>query len=156
MKTTSLRGTITSRTEVSPSSKTEWIILRSPDSMTLDASAMSTSSRSSVSVENGPSLKPRPGVSALPTRISSRGSGPRTRVIAAQRAGRAERDGVGVLAAERARADADHHERDHQHDGRPRSAPWPTSRRCAGQTNWVTSTIAAISQSSRRNSAVLR
>ena len=34
MKTTSLRGTITSRTMVSPSSKTEWIIFRSPDSIT--------------------------------------------------------------------------------------------------------------------------
>ena len=72
---------------VSPSSKTEWIIFRSPDSITADASAMSTSSRSSVSVENGPSRKPRPGVIALPTRISSCGSGPRTVVNAAQRAG---------------------------------------------------------------------
>ena len=43
---------------------------------------MSTSSRSSVSVENGPSRKPRPGVIALPTRISSCGIGPRTVVIA--------------------------------------------------------------------------
>ena len=58
---------------VSPSSKTEWIIRRSPDSMTADASARSTSSRSSVSVENGPSLKPLPGVIALPSRISSAG-----------------------------------------------------------------------------------
>ncbi len=62
---------------VSPSSKTEWIIRRSPDSMTADASARSTSSRSSVSVENGPSLKPLPGVIALPSRISSAGIGPR-------------------------------------------------------------------------------
>ena len=77
-KTTSLRGTITSRTVVSPSSKTEWIILRSPDSMRADASAMSTSSRSSVSVENGPSRNPLPGVSMLPIRISSRGIGPST------------------------------------------------------------------------------
>ena len=79
-KTTSLRGTITSRTVVSPSSKTEWIIFRSPASISADASAMSTSSRSSVSVENGPSRKPLPGVSALPSRISSRGSGPSTEV----------------------------------------------------------------------------
>ena len=49
-KTTSLRGTITSRAVVSPSSKTEWIIFRSPASISADASAMSTSSRSSVSV----------------------------------------------------------------------------------------------------------
>ena len=34
MKTMSVRGTITSRTIVSPSSNTEWIISRSPDSMT--------------------------------------------------------------------------------------------------------------------------
>jgi hypothetical protein len=79
-KTTSLRGTITSRTVVSPSSKTEWIIRRSPASMSADASAMSTSSRSSVSLENGPSRKPLPGVRALPIRISSRGSGPSTEV----------------------------------------------------------------------------
>ena len=79
---TSLRGTITSRAMVSPSSKTEWIILRSVSSIRLDASAMSTISRSSVSVENGPSRKPRPGVIALPIRISSRGSGPRIEVIA--------------------------------------------------------------------------
>ena len=82
MNTTSVRGTITSRTSVSPSSKTEWIICRSPDSMTLLASARSTSSRSSASEANGPSLKPRPGVIALPTRISSRGSGPSTFVAA--------------------------------------------------------------------------
>ncbi len=55
MKITSLRGTITSRTVVSPSSKTEWIIRRSPASISADDSAKSTSSRSSVSVENGPS-----------------------------------------------------------------------------------------------------
>ena len=65
---------------MSPNSKTEWIILRSPDSMTADASARSTSSRSSVSVENGPSRNPRPGVIALPSRISSRGIGPRIEV----------------------------------------------------------------------------
>ena len=33
MKTMSVRGTITSRTMVSPSSNTEWIIIRSPASM---------------------------------------------------------------------------------------------------------------------------
>ena len=54
--------------------------MRSPASITDDASARSTSSRSSVSVLNGPSRKPRPGVIALPTRISSRGIGPSTRV----------------------------------------------------------------------------
>ena len=97
---------------VSPNSKTEWIILRSPDSITAEASARSTSSRSSVSVENGPSRKPRPGVIALPSRISSRGIGPRIRVSHGDRAGGGQGDALGVLAAERARGDADHHERD--------------------------------------------
>ena len=46
------------------------------------ASARSTISRSSASEENGPSENPFPGVSALPTRISSRGTGPSTRVTA--------------------------------------------------------------------------
>ena len=40
--------------DVSPSSKTEWIISRSPGSITPRCSARSTSSRSSVSVANGP------------------------------------------------------------------------------------------------------
>ena len=101
MNTTSVRGTITSRTRVSPSSKTEWIICRSPDSMTLLASARSTSSRSSASEANGPSLKPRPGVIALPTRISSRGSGPSTLVTAISGPAEQQRDPLGVLAAER-------------------------------------------------------
>ena len=82
MNTMSVRGTITSRTMVSPRSKTEWIICRSPDSITSLASARSTSSRSSASVANGPSVKPLPGVSALPIRISSRGNGPSTVVTA--------------------------------------------------------------------------
>ena len=64
---------------MSPSSKTEWIILLSSDSIRLEASARSTISRSSASDENGPSENPLPGVSALPTRISRRGTGPRTR-----------------------------------------------------------------------------
>ena len=79
MKTTSVRGTITSRTIVSPSSKTEWIIARSRSSISWFSSARSTSSRSSASEANGPSRKPLPGVTALPTRISSCGNGPRMR-----------------------------------------------------------------------------
>ena len=82
MKTMSVRGTITSRTMVLPRSNTEWIIRRSPDSITSLASARSTSSRSSASVANGPSTNPFPGVTALPIRISSRGKGPSTVVIA--------------------------------------------------------------------------
>ena len=53
--TTSVRGTMTSFTSVSPSSNTEWIIFDSPASMSSCFSAMSTRSRSSASVANGPS-----------------------------------------------------------------------------------------------------
>ena len=86
-QTTSGRGTITSRTSVSPSSNTEWIILRSSSSTTPLVLAMSTSSRSSTSEENGPWRKPLPGVSALPMRISSRVSGPSS--VASARTGAA-------------------------------------------------------------------
>ena len=79
IQTTSVRGTITSRAIVSPSSNTDWIICRSPCSTTPRSSAMSTSSRSSTSDENGPSRKPRPGVIALPNRVSSEASGLKTR-----------------------------------------------------------------------------
>ena len=103
MKTTSVRGTITSRTRVSPSSKTEWIICRSPDSMTLLASARSTSSRSSASDANGPSLKPRPGVIALPTRISTPWQRTEHLGEGDQRAGGEQRDALGVLPADGAR-----------------------------------------------------
>src|SRR5215472_16546561 len=85
--TMSVRGTMTSRTIVSPSSNTEWIIWRSPGSITWLSSSRSTSPRSSSS-EAPPSRPPRPGVSALPTAISSRGSGPSARTM-----------GVSTLAA---------------------------------------------------------
>ena len=68
----SVRGTITSRAGVSPSSKTDWIIWRSSAATTPRCWARSTTSRSSISEANGPLRKPRPGVSALPTTISSR------------------------------------------------------------------------------------
>ena len=80
--TISVRGTITSLTMVSPSSKTEWIMRRSPASMRSDASAMSTISRSSASEVNGPSVNPRPGVIALPMMIRICGMGPITVVRA--------------------------------------------------------------------------
>ena len=80
MNTMSVRGTMTSRTRVSPSSKTEWIISRSSGSMTLRSSARSTRSRSSASEVNGPSLKPLPGVTALPSSMRSLGRGPKIRV----------------------------------------------------------------------------
>ncbi len=82
MKTMSVRGTITPRTSVSPSSNTEWIICRSSCSMTWRSSARSTRSRSSASLAKGPSRKPFPGVRALPTTMSNRASGPSTRVSA--------------------------------------------------------------------------
>ena len=75
IQTISVRGTITSRAMVLPSSNTDWIICRSPCSTTPRCSAMSTSSRSSTSEENGPSRNPRPGVIALPSRVSSAASG---------------------------------------------------------------------------------
>ena len=84
--TMSVRGTITSRTMVSPSSKTEWIILRSTASITSDSLARSTRSRSSFSDANGPCRKPRPGVTTLPTRTSRPATGPSS-VVPARRAG---------------------------------------------------------------------
>ena len=78
IQTTSVRGTITSRTMVSPRSKTLCSISRSVSSTTPRLPAMSTSSRSSMSEENGPSRKPRPGVMALPIRISSEATGDST------------------------------------------------------------------------------
>ena len=100
IQTTSVRGTMTSRAMVSPSSNTEWIIWRSPDSTTPRSSAMSTSSRSSTSEENGPSRKPRPGVIMLPTRISSVATGPSTRPSSRTTPAVASAVAVGVLAAE--------------------------------------------------------
>ena len=63
---------MTSRAGVSPSSNTDWIIRRSSSATTPRCWARSTTSRSSISEANGPLRKPRPGVSALPIRISSR------------------------------------------------------------------------------------
>src|SRR5574341_147820 len=76
--TMSGRGTITSRTTVSPNSKMEWIISRSSSSMTSSRSASSTMARSSSSETNGPVLRPLPGVMTLPMPISRRVSGPST------------------------------------------------------------------------------
>ena len=168
MKTTSVRGTITSRTRVSPSSKTEWIIWRSPDSMTLLASARSTSSRSSASDANGPSLKPRPGVIALPTRMSTLGSGPSTLVNAisgpaASSAMRSEccrptvRGETPMTTNETTTmipsASSIAHQRSPSGCGPDSEPPRGTIR---SSMTTVTSTIAAVSVSIRRNSAVLR
>ena len=70
--TISVRGTITSRAGVSPSSNTDWIIRRSSSATTPRCWARSTTSRSSISEANGPLRNPRPGVSALPINTSSR------------------------------------------------------------------------------------
>src|SRR5215470_12773813 len=82
-KTMSVLGTMTSRTIVSPSSNTEWIIARSPGSMTLRSSRRSTRPRSSSSDSPEPSRPLRPGVSALAVATSSRGSGPSARTTGA-------------------------------------------------------------------------
>src|SRR3954447_548147 len=155
MKTTSVRGTMTSRAMVSPSSKTEWIISRSPDSMTWLASARSTSSRSSASDENGPSLNPRPGVRMLPTTINSCGSGPSTLVKKTTR-------------PELSRATRWECSRPTVRGPTPISTNSITSitatvTRTASRSSWksrsitsVTMTIAVISQSIRRNRAVFK
>lgn len=52
---------------------------RSSSSISDSDSARSTIARSSASLANGPRLKPFPGVRALPSRISSPGTGPITR-----------------------------------------------------------------------------
>ena len=109
----SVRGTITSRAIVSPSSKTEWIMSRSSCSTTPRCSARSTSSRSSTSVANGPSRKPLPGRDRVADQDQQRGQrAERPAEPAHQRRGDAA-DRVGVLAADGARADADDDEADH-------------------------------------------
>jgi hypothetical protein len=83
----SVRGTITSRAGVSPSSKTDWIIRRSSAATTPRCWARSTTSRSSISDANGPLRRPRPGVSALARTTSNRLSGISSQEIS--RSGRA-------------------------------------------------------------------
>src|SRR5215813_13492822 len=78
-KTMSVRGTMTSRTIVSPSSNTEWIMARSSGSITRRSSSRSTRPRSSSSDSPEPSRPLRPGVSTLAVATSSRGSGPSAR-----------------------------------------------------------------------------
>ena len=111
----SVRGTITSRTMVSPRSKTEWIICRSPDWISSLFSARSTSSRSSASVANGPSSKPLPGVRALPTKINNRGNGPSTVVSSTSGPATAQATRSWCCWPERARRHAPEHVRDDDH-----------------------------------------
>ena len=75
IQTISVLGTINSLTIVSPRSKTEWIISLSDSSTNPLSLAWSTKSRNSASVENGPDLKPLPGVIAFPTVINKLVSG---------------------------------------------------------------------------------
>src|SRR3954462_11238432 len=119
---------MTSRAIVSASSKTEWIMFRSPDSTTPRSSAMSTSSRSSTSEEDGPSPKPRPGVSLFPIRISSGATRPSHPPRRGPRAdqppqparapGGGQRHAVGVLPPEGPGADADEDVAHHGHHAR--------------------------------------
>ena len=152
-----MRGTITSRAMVSPNSKTEWIIFRSPDSITAEASAKSTSSRSSVSVANGPSRNPRPGVMALPIRISSFGSGPSTRVTTVSGGADTSATRSGCWRPRvRGATPITTNETTSMIPIEVSAAIQNSAVSQAVRTSWVTMTIAAISQSSRRNSAVLR
>ena len=59
------RGSITSRTTVSPNSKIEWISSRSSVSISASSAATSAIERISCSVTNGPSARPRPGSTML-------------------------------------------------------------------------------------------
>ena len=153
--TISVRGTITSLTMVSPSSKTEWIMRRSPASIRSDSSHRSTCSRSSASEVNGPSVKPRPGVMALPMMMRICGIGPitvvnpeirpvlrsamrsafcRPSVRAATPTRTKETINIGTMVKV---------SRSHRASKRPK-------------TTMPTCTMAAISNSMRRNSAVFR
>ena len=80
--TMSGRGTITSRTTVSPNSMIEWMRARSSFSITSSSTATSAMASSSSSERNGPCLRPLPGSSALasPMRpvVSIRTGGKRT------------------------------------------------------------------------------
>ena len=102
--TMSVRGTMTSRARVSPSSKTEWIISRSPASMSSVSPAMSTSSRSSASLCEravAEALARGDGVAEGDEQPGERPEHP----AQPDRTGAAtSATGVGVLAAEGARA----------------------------------------------------
>ena len=102
--TMSGRGTMISRTTVSPSSKIEWIISRSDRSMTSSLSATSIISRTSSSVTNGPCARPLPGARTLASLISRlasghRGRATRTTIGAVQRATSSLRCTASVLGA---------------------------------------------------------
>ena len=70
--TMSGRGTMTSRTTVSPNSMIEWMRRRSSRSMTSPSVATSTVASSSDSDTKGPSLRPLPGTRTLARPMSAR------------------------------------------------------------------------------------
>ena len=94
------RGTITSRTTVSPKSMIEWMSARSCDSITSSSSAWSAMARSSCSDTNGPRFRPLPGRMTLVTPMRPRvitriGSRPTTAATSgAERS--AERSGCSI------------------------------------------------------------
>ena len=124
--------------------------------MTADASARSTSSRSSVSVENGPSLKPRPGVIALPSMMRRAGIGPR--IVVTSASGPAERSATLASCCRPRVRGATPMATNETTSITPivvstvgSRAPWKAS-----PAQVETSTIALISHSRRSSSAVLR
>ena len=106
----SVRGTITSRATVSPRSNTEWIIRRSPASITRTRSPGRRARAARPRRRTDRAGKPRPGVTTLPTGRAA-GDRPDQRRAGAQGRRHAERDRVRLLARQGARADADEHER---------------------------------------------
>ena len=114
--TISVRGTITARAEVSPSSKTDWIIRRSSSATTPRSCAMSTISRSSISEAKGPLRNPLPGVIALPIRIRSRLIGPSRAPMTCSGNAATSAIEYACWRPKRPRADPDHHVVDEHHD----------------------------------------
>ena len=155
MNTMSVRGTITSRASVSPSSKTEWIIRLSSDSITRLASARSTSSRSSASEANGPSRKPRPGVSALPMQDQQLRDRAEHGGEHGDRARRHQGDPLGVLAPD-VRGPTPTAMYDTTTITPAATTTWSQVGSSRSTTTSVTSTVAVVSHRMRSSSAVLR
>ena len=96
--TMSGRGTITSRTIVSPNSKIEWISSFSSSSISPSLDATSAEARSSCSVMYGPSFKPLPGMSTFASLSSAVGERPEHAAERTRTGGAIEqRDAVGLL-----------------------------------------------------------
>ena len=114
IQTISVRGTMTSRTRVSPSSKTDAIMSRSPRSTTPRSSARSTRSRSSASVANGPSRIALARGDRVAEQDQQRGQRPETRAERGVSRGVRQATAVRVLAAEGAGRDTDERRSDDQ------------------------------------------